>query len=76
MPGEMILPRRCPFCHSRQVVIGTYRTGARYVECEGCWSVISPIVAGRLTRYAYSKAGKLLSHKAKIADRELNREGM
>lgn len=34
------IPERCPLCRSRKTMLSTYRNGERFIECEGCYTVI------------------------------------
>jgi len=53
----IVFPARCPECHSRLTMVTTYADGERFVECEGCWTVIGDIPTGK--HYAVSKNGKV-----------------
>lgn len=53
----IIFPDRCPICRSRRTVVALYESGERYVECEGCWTVIGDVDEKR--KVAISKNGKV-----------------
>ena len=66
------VPERCPYCRSRLIVIGSYAVGdgefERYVECEGCYSVIGDIDEKR--KVAIMKNGKTPEQNSKLYGRK------
>jgi len=36
-------PRKCPLCGKKQTVLATYADGAKFIECNGCYSVIGEV---------------------------------
>jgi uncharacterized Zn finger protein len=38
------IPLRCKFCGSRKTMLSTYKTGEKFIECEGCWTVIRQVM--------------------------------
>jgi hypothetical protein len=37
------IPLRCPHCQSRKTQLSTYQDGAKYLECDGCYTVIKEV---------------------------------
>lgn len=45
------IPERCPHCHSRKTILSTYKDGGRFIECEGCYTVLKEVKQkGQVTR--------------------------
>jgi ribosomal protein S27E len=36
----LIIPNKCPLCGSKRTVVATYADNSKFVECEGCWTVL------------------------------------
>jgi ribosomal protein S27E len=45
---NIAFPAKCPFCKSNETVVATYVSGERFVECEGCYTVIGDVVDGKI----------------------------
>ena len=45
---NLAFPARCPICRSSNTVVATYADGERFVECEGCYTVIGDVIEGKI----------------------------
>jgi ribosomal protein S27E len=36
----LVIPNKCPLCESKKTVVATYADNSKFVECEGCYTVL------------------------------------